>query len=181
MNKKGFTLIELLVVIAIIGVLASIALSSLSEARQRAREAKYIATIKQIETALELYNLDNGQYPAAGGVWGVNNNGTSANTTLATALAPYITVDFLDPEQFPQPTGASMIYRSVSANNYQTYALSLGSLTGYADLMANDGGYLSTTYELGEIPKYCFQNYTGANQAWRGSGVSSEVMCAGGN
>jgi prepilin-type N-terminal cleavage/methylation domain-containing protein len=38
-NKKGFTLIELLVVISIIGVISSIALASLSSAREKARVA----------------------------------------------------------------------------------------------------------------------------------------------
>ena len=52
---KGFTLIELLVVIAIIGVLASIVLASLNSARQKSRDARRIADIKQLQLALELY------------------------------------------------------------------------------------------------------------------------------
>lgn len=63
MNKKGFTLIELLVVVAIIGVLASIVLSSLNAARSKARDAKRITELKQIQTALELYYNDHGAYP----------------------------------------------------------------------------------------------------------------------
>lgn len=54
-TKKGFTLIELLVVIAIIGILASVVLASLNSARQKARDARRIADIKQLQLALELY------------------------------------------------------------------------------------------------------------------------------
>ena len=54
-TKKGFTLIELLVVIAIIGVLASVVLASLNNARKKSRDARRITDIKQVQLALELY------------------------------------------------------------------------------------------------------------------------------
>ncbi len=60
----GFTLIELLVVIAIIGILASIVLASMGTARAKARDAKRIADIKNIQLALETYYTDNLKYPA---------------------------------------------------------------------------------------------------------------------
>lgn len=63
-RNKGFTLIELLVVVAIIGVLASIILSSLNSARAKARDARRESDIKTIQTALEMYYLDHGDYPA---------------------------------------------------------------------------------------------------------------------
>ncbi|MDD5032750.1 MAG: type II secretion system protein [Candidatus Pacebacteria bacterium] len=53
-RNKGFTLIELLVVIAIIGILASVVLASLNSARQKSRDARRIADLKQIQLALEL-------------------------------------------------------------------------------------------------------------------------------
>ena len=62
-NKKGFTLIELLVVIAIIGILATLAIVSLTTARSSSRDAKRIADLKQLQTALEVYYNDNGVYP----------------------------------------------------------------------------------------------------------------------
>ncbi|HPT08495.1 MAG TPA: FISUMP domain-containing protein [bacterium] len=64
-NKPAFTLIELLVVIAIIGIISTLAVVSLTNARQSARDAKRIADIKQIQTALELYYQDNGEYPSS--------------------------------------------------------------------------------------------------------------------
>jgi len=63
LNKKGFTLIELLVVIAIIGLLSTLAVVALNNARLKARDAKRIADIKQIQTALELYYTEISSYP----------------------------------------------------------------------------------------------------------------------
>jgi len=63
-KNKGFTLIELLVVIAIIGILSSVVLASLNSARQKARDAKRISDIKQLQLALELYFDSNNAYPA---------------------------------------------------------------------------------------------------------------------
>ncbi len=62
-NKKGFTLIELLVVIAIIGLLATLSIVALNNARSRARDARRVADIRQIQTALELYYNDFNYYP----------------------------------------------------------------------------------------------------------------------
>ncbi len=68
MNKKGFTLIELLVVIAIIGLLSTLAVVALGNARQKARDARRLSDLKQLQTALELYYTDNSAYPAGSGV-----------------------------------------------------------------------------------------------------------------
>ena len=62
-KKKAFTLIELLVVVAIMGLLSAVAVIALNNARARARDARRISDIKQIQTALELYYLDQNEYP----------------------------------------------------------------------------------------------------------------------
>ncbi|MDO8619991.1 MAG: type II secretion system protein [bacterium] len=92
-NHKGFTLIELLVVIAIIGILSSVVLASLNGARTKARDARRVAELKQIQVALELYYDANGKYPVALGqlvgssggaslsVLPKDPNGAAVNTT----------------------------------------------------------------------------------------------------
>jgi len=73
-NKtKGFTLIELLVVIAIIGILSTLAVVALNSARSKARDAKRVADIKQVQTALELYYNDASSYPTAAGTLGTGS------------------------------------------------------------------------------------------------------------
>lgn len=58
-HNRGFTLIELLVVVAIIGLLASIVIASLNTARQKGRDARRVADIRQLQHALELCNDSN--------------------------------------------------------------------------------------------------------------------------
>ncbi len=62
-RSRAFTLVELLVVIAIIGVLTSIAVLAISNARQKARDTKRVADVRQILMSLELYNNDYNGYP----------------------------------------------------------------------------------------------------------------------
>lgn len=67
MMKRGFTLIELIVVIAIIGVLLTITLNGVGNARIRSRDARRIADMRIIQSALEMhvFNEPTRTYPNA--------------------------------------------------------------------------------------------------------------------
>lgn len=63
-QRKGFTLLELLIVIAVIGLLSTVAVVALNQARAKGRNTKRVGDIKAVHTALELYYAENKAYPA---------------------------------------------------------------------------------------------------------------------
>ena len=63
LSTQGFTLIELMVVLVILGVLASLIVPRIMGRPEEARRIKARIDIQSLETALKLYNLDNGDYP----------------------------------------------------------------------------------------------------------------------
>lgn len=61
-NRRGFTLIELLVSISIIGLLATMLLPALRQARESARAAVCVSNLRQIGMATQMYVDDYGRY-----------------------------------------------------------------------------------------------------------------------
>ncbi len=124
---RGFTLIELLVVIAIIGVLSTLVLLQLGTARSRSRDAKRIADVNQLRSAIELFYDDNGYYP---------------DSITTTDLADYLTQVPTDPLQSATPYGyvSNEAAAGTDANRtkYQVWTelerKSVGALNGDTDI-----------------------------------------------
>ncbi|MBF0218726.1 MAG: type II secretion system major pseudopilin GspG [Gammaproteobacteria bacterium] len=63
-GHSGFTLIEVMVVVVILGILASVVVPRIMDNPDKARTAKAKQDIRAIESALNLYKLDNFNYPS---------------------------------------------------------------------------------------------------------------------
>lgn len=108
--KRGFTLIELIVVIAIIGVLLTISLAGIGNARVRSRDARRIADIRTIQSALEMhaFNDVSRSYPpdsASKAITANYCNATAASASFGiygnSCFTKYLTAVPKDPEGNP--------------------------------------------------------------------------------
>jgi len=131
-QQKGFTLIELLVVIAIIGLLASVVLLALNSARQKSRDAKRLADVRQIASALELYFNDSTTgYPASL---------AAMSPTYLTSLPTYPT---------PNDTGTGQCTASNSTYQY-TQGSGGSTYTLMFCISATTGGLAPGTHTLSQ-------------------------------
>ena len=65
LDTKGFTLVEIMIVVAIIGLLAAIAIPNFVTARATAASNACLANLREIDSAIQMFQIDNAAWPAA--------------------------------------------------------------------------------------------------------------------
>ncbi len=115
-NSRGFTLIELLVVISIIGLLSSIVLASVNQARQKGINAAILSEVRSRETAVNLLlQNSNGLFPNP------NNNGDTTGFYCYAKSSAACTIAGLS------ANGGSGLYAVASPNENQVDTSQLAS------------------------------------------------------
>jgi prepilin-type N-terminal cleavage/methylation domain-containing protein len=132
-NHSAFTLIELLVVIAIIALLATFSVIALNSARAKARDAKRLADIKNISTALDMYYNENGVYPVSPTSSGIITNLCFSNIGITSTCGETVYIGDLPGD----PIGDSE-YSYMPTDDRLDYALTFTMEIGTAGYEAGD-------------------------------------------
>lgn len=113
-DARGFTLIELMVVVVILGILAGLVIPKIMGRPEQAKRLKARMQIEQIEQALKLYYLDNGDYPST-------EQGLSAlveQTTIEPVPKRWREGGYLEKGKVPDdPWGNPYVYVSPGVNS----------------------------------------------------------------
>ena len=120
-NKSGFTLIEIMLVVVIIGILVAMVAPNLSGRSEQARITAAKTDIEaNLATALDLFELDNGQYPSTDQGLKALLIEPSTSPEMMHWNGPY-----LKRKEIPQdPWNRDYVYVSPGKNNVKDYDLS---------------------------------------------------------
>lgn len=100
-RRKGMTLIEIIIVVGIIGLLASILLESLANARRQMWRIECASNLRAVGNAFNLYAIETSRYPYVGNL---TLSRTEAFDDLGKALPPILVRHSLgDPRAFYCP------------------------------------------------------------------------------
>lgn len=136
LNKRqsGFTIVELLIVIVVIGILATLVIVTFSGIQQKARDTKRKTDINAIDSHVEAYYANGGNYPTLAAV----NDATWRSTNMKG----------LDPNALQDPKGSTQALAD-GASTASQYGYAGTGCSGSAITDTCTGFTLEATLEAG--------------------------------
>ncbi len=139
-KKQSFTLIELLVVLAIITLLISVIVVSTGPSREKAKDARRQADIREIMNAMGMCYSDDGQYPDIA----VDASSMVTNTSIASGVKTYLSPFPKDPNGVNYYGKANAVTPPATRQQYCIYAV-LGAISPSTYFCVSEKGVKSST------------------------------------
>ena len=156
-TKSGFTIVELLIVIVVIGILAAITIVAFNGIQDRARDTRRVQDMNSIVKALEVYKIQNGNYPAAvstpnAGGWEVSTNGTTATNFINALVTSGVTSSIpVDPRNTGDISTTSSLTPKTNSDNWLYFYHRYAAGNGSCNLSGGDFYVLGVT-RLDSVP-----------------------------
>jgi len=143
-RSAGFTLIEIMAVVLIIGMLSGIVGFAVFQQVDKARVVTARAQIDRLESALELYSMDNGRFPSTEqGLDALINKPSGSPEPMN-----YQAGGYLKGGELPRdPWGYDFQYESPGVNNpgsFDLWSFGKDGRTGGSELDADIGNWSDT-------------------------------------
>jgi general secretion pathway protein G len=116
-SRHAFTLVELLLVLTILAILAGIVIPNLTGRLEEARRQAATAAIANFDSALSMFEVDNGYYPK--GADGLQSLIIKPRDAQNTWKGPYLKKDRVPPD----PWGNPYVYEFPGRHNSSSYDL----------------------------------------------------------
>lgn len=128
-RQSGFTLLEVMVVIAILGLMAALIVPNIMGQSEQAKAKLAQTNMASIASALDLYKLDNNQYPTTA-------EGLEALVTKPASARNWNPSGYL--KSVPEdPWGNAYVYTSSNRNSYELVSLGADGEEGGQDFDAD--------------------------------------------
>ena len=145
-STSGFTIVELLIVIVVIGIIAAIVTVAYTGIQSQAKNIKTVAAVDSWAKALQLYRVENGNFPVLNSCLGDTNTYQNVGygvfcwdisywdvkASLHNALAPYMN-NYPEPDTTHVGGGATnrrgAFYQYISPTHHRIRAVFAGVTT----------------------------------------------------
>jgi type II secretory pathway pseudopilin PulG len=196
----GFTLVEVMVVVSIIIILSTVAFVGIQESQRQGRDAERKSDLRNLQSAIELYKLKYGRYPAGcrgPGEWsgqlstiyactdgtGQYIRGDQVGRSFAPQFIPVLPID-------PRLNGVNSgyvyttnltgtVYKLMARLTVESEIVNYENPFKSCDIDDSGGGICDTVHPSNNTPNHCQENditFTRTYAVWGGFANSSSPV-----
>jgi prepilin-type N-terminal cleavage/methylation domain-containing protein len=165
LGKRGFTLVELLTVMGIIAVLAAIIFPVMATVREQARKNSCMTNLRQIASAVRIYQISHGSYPESLGPPVVKDAGN--------VVIPIDSSKNSDTALYPGEINSISVFHCLSNPNDGKDGIAIDSVSGAEGYTYNSYDYFAKDFTLVQQYRLSWASGADADSAVLATGLEA--------